>query len=105
MDLLRGDVLAHLETEERVLYEAARRVGARALMAALELDRQFLLSLVERIDKADTGLDAALSARAMVVLFALRMEKERRDGRAPHAHRGRCGRLSPPRAHDRTDGN
>lgn len=73
---LRGDVLPHLEAEERVLYEAARQVGAHDLVATLEVDHRFLLDLVAQIEKADTALEAALSARALVVLFALRMEKE-----------------------------
>lgn len=76
VEFLRGDVFAHLETEETVLYNAARDVGAHALVAALELDHKSLLSLVEHIDQAKTGLDAALSARALVMLFILRMEKE-----------------------------
>ncbi|MPV35992.1 hypothetical protein GB881_02830 [Georgenia subflava] len=76
VEFLRGDVFAHLQTEEMVLYNAARGVGAHALVAALELDHKSLLSLVEHIDQAATGLDAALSARALVMLFVLRMEKE-----------------------------
>ena len=76
VDFLRGDVLAHLETEERVLYESARTIGAHSLVAALEVDHQFLLRLIERIEKADTALEAALSARALAVLIALRIEKE-----------------------------
>lgn len=59
-----------------MLYEAARAAGAHALVASLETDHRFLLSLVEQIEKADTALEAALSARALVVLFALRVEKE-----------------------------
>lgn len=73
---LRGDVVAHLQTEERVLYEAARAAGLHDLVNTLEADHRFLLSLVERIDNADTAVEAALSARALVVLFALRVEKE-----------------------------
>ncbi|WP_324653826.1 hemerythrin domain-containing protein [Georgenia sp. H159] len=76
VDFLRGEVFAHLQTEEMVLYNVARGVGAHALVAALELDHKSLLSLVEHIDQAATGLDAALSARALVMLFVLRMEKE-----------------------------
>lgn len=76
VDFLRGEVFAHLQTEEMVLYNAARGVGAHALVAALELDHRSLLSLAEHIDQAATGLDAALSARALVMLFLLRMEKE-----------------------------
>ncbi|WP_413451255.1 hemerythrin domain-containing protein [Georgenia phoenicis] len=76
VDFLRGEVFAHLQTEELVLYNVARGVGAHALVAALELDHKSLLSLVEHIDQAATGLDAALSARALVMLFVLRMEKE-----------------------------
>ena len=76
VDFLRGDVFAHLQTEEMVLYNAARGVGAHALVTALELDHKSLLSLVEHIDQAATGLDAALSARALMMLFVLRMEKE-----------------------------
>lgn len=73
---LRGDVQAHLESEERVLYEAVREAGARSLVDALEVDHHCLLDLVEQIEKADTALEAALSSRVLVVLFALRMEKE-----------------------------
>lgn len=76
VDFLRGEVLAHLQTEELVLYNAARGAGAHALVATLELDHKSLLSLTEHIAQASTGLDAALSARALVMLFVLRMEKE-----------------------------
>lgn len=76
VEFLRGDVLAHLESEERVLYEAVREAGAHSLADALELDHRCLLNLVEQIEKADSALEAALSSRALVVLFALRMEKE-----------------------------
>lgn len=76
MEFLHGDVLAHLQTEERVLYEAARTVGVHGLVATLEADHRFLLSLIDQIEKAETALEAALSARALVVLFALRVEKE-----------------------------
>ncbi|NMR18961.1 hemerythrin domain-containing protein [Cellulomonas fimi] len=76
VDFLRGEVFDHLQTEEMVLYNAARGAGEHALVAALELDHRSLLSLVEHIDQAATGLDAALSARALVMLFVLRMEKE-----------------------------
>ena len=76
VDYLHGDVLTHLQTEERVLYNAARGAGAGPLVDTLELDHQSILTLVENIDQAKTGLDAALSARALMVLFALRMEKE-----------------------------
>ncbi|HET8795245.1 MAG TPA: hemerythrin domain-containing protein [Arthrobacter sp.] len=76
VDFLRSDVLAHLETEERVLYAAAREAGAHSLVAALELDHRRLLDLVEQIEKTGDGLEAALLTRALVVLFALRMEKE-----------------------------
>lgn len=76
VEFLRGDIFAHLETEEQVLYAAARKVGAHDLVATLELDHRFMLQLVEQIDKADTALEAALLARALVVLVALRIEKE-----------------------------
>jgi len=76
VDFLHGDVLAHLENEERVLYEATREAGAHSLVAALELDHRCLMNLVEQIENAATALEAALSSRALVVLFALRMEKE-----------------------------
>ncbi|WP_298458187.1 hemerythrin domain-containing protein [uncultured Cellulomonas sp.] len=73
---LRGEVLHHLQTEEMVLYNAARGAGAHALVDALELDHYSLVRLVDHIDQATTGLDAALSARALTVLFVLRIEKE-----------------------------
>ncbi|UNX54402.1 hemerythrin domain-containing protein [Georgenia sp. TF02-10] len=76
VDFLHGEVFAHLQTEELVLYNAARGVGAHALVATLELDHKSLLSLTEHIAQASTGLDAALLARALVMLFVLRMEKE-----------------------------
>lgn len=73
---MHGDVLSHLQTEERVLYDAARRAGAGPLAAALVLDHQSMMALVEHIGQAKTGLDAALSARALVVQLVLRMQKE-----------------------------
>lgn len=76
VNFLRADVLAHLESEERVLYESARAIGAHSLVAALEVDHRFLLRLIERVEKADTALEAALAARALAALIALRIEKE-----------------------------
>ncbi|HET7414828.1 MAG TPA: hemerythrin domain-containing protein [Arthrobacter sp.] len=76
VDFLRTDILAHLEVEEHVLYQAAREIGATSLVAALELDHRRLLDLVEQIEKTGDGLEAAMLSRALVVLFALRMEKE-----------------------------
>lgn len=76
VNFLRGDVLAHLESEEQVLYGAVRDAGAPGLVAALELDHRCLLNLVDQIEKADTALEAALSSRALVVLIMLRIQKE-----------------------------
>lgn len=73
---LHDDVLAHLESEKRVLYGAARRVGAGALVASLEVDHDFLLSTIARTSRVATGLEAALSAHALMVLFTLRIKKE-----------------------------
>lgn len=76
VEVLRSEVLPHLATEEEVLYSAARGAGAHALVASLEVDHRALLSAVEHVEHARTALDAALATRALVALFALRMEKE-----------------------------
>lgn len=73
---LHNDVLAHLTAEERVLYQAVRDIGATELVAALELDHRCLLGLVEQLEHTEDPLEAALLSRSLVVLFALRMEKE-----------------------------
>lgn len=76
LDFLRHEAFAHLQSEEQVLYAAARTVDAHALVAALELDHRFILDLVEQVQKARTALEAALAARALVTLVGLRIEKE-----------------------------
>lgn len=73
---LHGDVLAHLQTEAGVVYQEARSIGAEHLVATLETDHKFMLKLVEEIEQADTEQEAARCARALVVLIALRIEKE-----------------------------
>ena len=42
----------------------------------MELDHRALLRQVETLEKAPTAVDAAMAARAVLLLFALRMEKE-----------------------------
>lgn len=73
---LRGEVAGHMEAEQTVLHGTARGVGAHALVAALDLDHKAILALIEHMERAGTGLQAALAARSLVLLFALRMEKE-----------------------------
>lgn len=76
LHFLHDDLLAHLESERRVLYEAARGVGADALVASLEEDHALLLTVMAQLDRATTGLETALSAHALVVLINLRIRKE-----------------------------
>jgi iron-sulfur cluster repair protein YtfE (RIC family) len=76
LDYLTREVVPHLRTEERMVYNLARGAGERGLVAAMELDHRALLRQVESIKKAVTPLEAAMAARAFLVLFALRMEKE-----------------------------
>lgn len=74
--LLDDEVAEHVRTEEAMVYSIARGAGETALVAALELDHRALLRQVETLRKAPTAMDAALAARAVLLLFALRMEKE-----------------------------
>lgn len=76
LDYLTREVVPHLRTEERMVYNLARGAGERGLVAAMEVDHRALLRQVESIKKAATPLEAAMAARAFLVLFALRMEKE-----------------------------
>lgn len=76
LDYLTREVVPHLRTEERMVYNLARGAGERGLVAAMELDHRALLRQVESLKKAVTPLEAAMAARAFLVLFALRMEKE-----------------------------
>ncbi len=76
IEFLRGDVMAHLQTEERFVYAAAAEIGSDALVATLELDHRFLMDLVHQIARADTLLQTALPARALLTLVGLRIEKE-----------------------------
>lgn len=76
LDFLHGDVLAHLRTEEQILYSAARAAGLDALVAALELDRRFLMNLVTDIERSENVLQIALAGRALVTLVGLLIEKE-----------------------------
>lgn len=76
IEFLRSDVMAHLQTEERFMYAAARKIGSDALVATLELDHRFLMDLVHQITRADSLLQTALPACALVTLLGLRIEKE-----------------------------
>jgi len=76
VSFLRGEVAEHLQAEQTVLYGTARGVGSRALVEALDLDHKALVALIEHLEIAETGLQAAMAARSLVLLFALRMEKE-----------------------------
>lgn len=76
LEFLHRDVLAHLRTEEQIMYEAARGAGLGALAAALELDHRFLMELVDNIEHSENVLQVALSGRALVTLVGLRIEKE-----------------------------
>lgn len=76
VEFLHGDVLAHLRAEAVVVYKAARGIGAEHMVATLVTDHKFMLKLVEEIEQADTEQEAARCARALVVLIALRIEKE-----------------------------
>ena len=73
---LHDDLVAHLESERRVLYDAARQVGADTVVASLEVEHELLLSLIAGLDRADSGLEAALAAHAVTVLVTLRIHKE-----------------------------
>lgn len=75
LDYLTGQVVPHLRTEERMVYNLARGAGERGLVAAMELDYRALLRQVESLRKAATPLDAAMAAHALLLLFALRMKK------------------------------
>jgi len=76
LDYLRGEAVPHLRTEERMVYNLARGAGERGLVATLELDHRALLRQVETLERALSPLDAAMAVRALLLLFALRMEKE-----------------------------
>ncbi|MEO8850266.1 MAG: hemerythrin domain-containing protein [Allobranchiibius sp.] len=76
LDFLHGDVLAHLRTEEQILYSGAREAGLDALVTALELDHRFLMKLVTDIECSENVLQIALAGRALVTLVGLRIEKE-----------------------------
>ena len=76
LDYLTREVVPHLRTEERMVYNLARGAGERGLIAVLELDHRALLRQVESINEAATPLEAAMAAHAFLALFALRMEKE-----------------------------
>lgn len=76
VSFLRGDVAGHLEAEQTVLYSTARGVGATALVQALDLDHEAIRALIDQMAGASTGLEAAMVGRALVLQFALRIEKE-----------------------------
>lgn len=73
---LHDDLLAHLESERRVLYGAAREAGLEPLVDSLEVDHEVLLQLIDQLGRAETGLETALSVRALMVLIDLRITKE-----------------------------
>ncbi len=73
---LTDDLLAHLESEQQILYAAAREVGADSLVASLEVEHDLLVRTISELERAAPGLAAALAGHAVLVLVGLRIEKE-----------------------------
>lgn len=73
---LTDDLLAHLESERRVLYAAALEAGADSLVASLEVEHELLARMIGDLERAAPGLDSALAGHAVMILVNLRIQKE-----------------------------
>jgi iron-sulfur cluster repair protein YtfE (RIC family) len=76
LDYLTAEVVPHVRTEERMVYNLARGAGERSLISGMEIDHRALLRQVDALMRASKPLETAMAVRALLLLFALRMEKE-----------------------------
>jgi iron-sulfur cluster repair protein YtfE (RIC family) len=71
LGFLRGTLVPHAETEERMLYQAvADVIGAKEATAPMVADHQAIRVLIERLAEADLG-DTALLEELLYGLHAL----------------------------------
>lgn len=71
-----NDLRAHLESERRVLYSAAREAHADSLAASLELEHELLMRSINQLEASAPGLESALAAHAVRTLVDLRIQTE-----------------------------
>jgi len=73
----RQELLPHADSEERVLYPAARALEpGRLLVEAMVTEHRTINNLVEEIARAEDPVRAAAAARALEVLFSSHLTKE-----------------------------
>lgn len=78
VDFLRAELLPHAEVEEALLYAAASTEQTALLVRAMADEHRMLAALIEEVDQATNGMDAAVAAGALVVLCDVRIEQENR---------------------------
>lgn len=78
VDFLRAELLPHAEVEETLLYAAASTEPTALLVRAMQDEHRMLAALIEEVEHATNGMDAAVAAGALLVLCDVRIEQENR---------------------------
>lgn len=73
---LRTELLPHAELEDALLYTGVRTDRTALLVRAMQDEHRMITDLVDRVERADAGLEAAIAAGALVVLCDVRIEQE-----------------------------
>lgn len=78
VEFLRGDVLAHMEVEEGLLFTAGETDRTALLVAAVQDEHRMLAALAREVEQATDVMDLAIVAGALVILFDVCMHQENR---------------------------
>ena len=76
VDLLRREVVPHARAEEDVLYAAATDATLRPLVTGMVFEHETLLGLAADLAAAPTAVDAAVTARGFLEVFAGHVRRE-----------------------------
>ncbi|CCG05662.1 hemerythrin domain-containing protein [Blastococcus saxobsidens] len=78
VDFLNDELLAHTEVEEGLVYTAGENDRTALLVAAMLDEHRMMGALVREIEQATDGIDVALAAGALVVLYDVCVHQENR---------------------------
>jgi iron-sulfur cluster repair protein YtfE (RIC family) len=74
---LHTELVPHAQAEEAALYPAAaEQPGGRLLVDGMLAEHRAIIAVVDELEVATVGVDAAAAARALVALFGVHLQKE-----------------------------
>lgn len=76
VQFLRAELLPHVEVEQDLLYAAGGGPAIALLVRAMRDEHRMVVALVDELDGAVRGVEAAAAAGALVVLCAVLIEQE-----------------------------